>query len=61
VALITEASRWDLLQHPVIVPSMRVAALATELGWHTVLRSDNASDEAVIAILHQQLSHETSP
>ncbi len=61
VALITEASRLDLLQHPVIVPSARVATLAAELGWHTVLCSDNASDEAVIAILHQQLSHETTP
>ena len=61
VVLINEASRLDLLQHPVIVPSKRIAALATELGWHTVLCSDNASDEAVIASLHQQLTHETSP
>ena len=61
VVLISEASRLDLLQHPVIVPSKRIAVLATELGWHTVLCSDNASDEAVIASLHQQLTHETSP
>jgi uroporphyrinogen-III synthase len=61
VALISEASRLDLLQHPVIVPSKRIAALATELGWHTALCSDNASDEAVIATLHQQLTHETIP
>ena len=61
VLLINEASRLDLLQHPVIVPSKRIAVLATELGWHTVLCSDNASDEAVIASLHQQLTHETSP
>jgi uroporphyrinogen-III synthase len=61
VVLINEASRLDLLQHPVIVPSKRIAVLATELGWHTVLCSDNASDEAVIASLHQQLTHETSP
>ena len=60
-ALISEASRLDLLQHPVIVPSQRIAALATELGWHTVLCSDNASDEAVIATLHQQLTRETTP
>ena len=61
VLLSNEASRLDLLQHPVIVPSKRIAVLATELGWHTVLCSDNASDEAVIASLHQQLTHETSP
>ena len=61
VVLISEASRLDLLQHPVIVPSKRIAVLARELGWHTVLCSDNASDEAVIASLHQQLTHETSP
>ena len=61
VALISEASRLDLLQHPVIVPSKRIARLATELGWHTVLCSDNASDEAVIATLHQQLTYETTP
>jgi uroporphyrinogen-III synthase len=61
VVLINEASRLDLLQHPVIVPSKRIAVLATKLGWHTVLCSDNASDEAVIASLHQQLTHETSP
>ena len=61
VALISEASRLDLLQHPVIVPSKRIAALATELGWQSALCSDNASDEAVIATLHQQLTHETTP
>ena len=61
VALISEASRLDLLQHPVIVPSKRIAALATELGWQSALCSDNASDDAVIATLHQQLTHETTP
>ncbi len=41
-----------LFRFPVVVPSDRVAQIATRLGWRTVLRADDASDQSVIRVLH---------
>lgn len=40
-----------LLQHPVVVPSGRVAEMAAGRGWHRVITAGNAGDEAFMAVL----------
>ena len=43
----------DLFQSPIIVPSDRVARLATEIGWGQVVRAEDASDDAFMRALKQ--------
>ena len=43
----------DLFQSPIIVPSGRVASLATEAGWGQVILAEDASDDAFIRALKQ--------
>lgn len=43
----------DLFQSPIIVPSDRVARLATQMGWEQVIRAEDASDNAFIRALKQ--------
>ncbi len=52
-APLAEKERHDLFHCPVVVPSARVAEIASDLGWRTVLRAEDASDHAVISALHQ--------
>ena len=51
--LLASEETQNLLQSPVVVPSERVAQMASRLGWRRVLRADDASDQAVIRVLHQ--------
>lgn len=50
--LLANEDKQILTQFPVVVPSDRVAQIATRLGWRTVLRADDASDQSVIRALH---------
>jgi uroporphyrinogen-III synthase len=50
--LLAKEDSQVLSQFPVVVPSDRVAQIATRLGWRTVLRADDASDQSVIRALH---------
>jgi len=43
----------DLFQSSIIVPSDRVAGLATEIGWEQVIRAEDASDDAFMRALKQ--------
>ena len=43
----------DLFQSSIIVPSERVARLATEIGWAQVVLAEDASDDAFIRALKQ--------
>ena len=43
----------DLFQSSIIVPSDRVARLATDIGWGQVIRAEDASDDAFIRALKQ--------
>jgi len=52
-APLAEKERHDLFHCPVVVPSERVAEIASNLGWRTVLCAEDASDQAVISALHQ--------
>jgi uroporphyrinogen-III synthase len=51
--LLTGERQEDLFQSPVIVPSERVAALATALGWGRVIRAEDAGDRAFTVALKQ--------
>ena len=51
--LLTGEKHEDLFQSPVIVPSERVAALATALGWERVIRAEDAGDRAFTVALKQ--------
>ena len=51
--LLAGGGQVDLFQSPIIVPSDRVARLATEIGWGQVIRADDASDDAFIRALKQ--------
>ena len=51
--LLAGEERADLFQSPIIVPSDRVARLATEMGWGQVIRAADASDDAFIRALKQ--------
>lgn len=53
-ALLAEKERHELFHCPVVVPSERVAEIASGLGWRTVLCADDASDQAVVSALHQR-------
>ncbi len=50
----------DLFQSPIIVPSDRVARLATEIGWAQVVRAEDASDDAFMRALKQDAQSGTS-
>ncbi|GIR14783.1 MAG: uroporphyrinogen III methyltransferase [Gammaproteobacteria bacterium] len=47
--LLAGGGQADLFQSSIIVPSDRVARLATEIGWGQVIRAEDASDDAFIA------------
>lgn len=49
--LLNAAREPGLFQTPVLVPGDRVATLALEAGFKTVVKADNASDEAMLAAL----------
>ena len=51
--LLAGEERADLFQSLIIVPSDRVARLATEMGWGQVIRAADASDDAFIRALKQ--------
>ena len=51
--LLAGGGQADLFQSSIIVPSDRVARLATEIGWGQVIRAENASDDAFIRALKQ--------
>lgn len=51
--LLSGENARDLLRFPVVVPSERVAQIASGLGWRTVIRADDASDQSLIRALHQ--------
>ena len=51
--LLAGEGQADLFQSPIIVPSDRVASLATEIGWTQVIRAEDASDGAFMRALKQ--------
>ena len=51
--LLAGEGQADLFQSPIVVPSERVAGLATEKGWEQVIRAEDASDDAFIRALKQ--------
>ena len=51
--LLAGEGQADLFQSPIIVPSDRVASLATEIGWAQVIRAEDASDGAFMHALKQ--------
>jgi uroporphyrinogen-III synthase len=51
--LLAGGGQADLFQSSIIVPSDRVAKLATEIGWGQVIRAEDASDDAFIRALKQ--------
>ena len=51
--LLAGGGQADLFQSSIIVPSDRVARLATEIGWGQVIRAEDASDDAFIRALRQ--------
>ena len=51
--LLAGEGQVDLFQSPIIVPSDRVARLATEIGWAQVVRAEDASDDAFMRTLKQ--------
>ena len=51
--LLAGGGQADLFQSSIIVPSDRVARLATEIGWGQVIRAGDASDDAFIRALQQ--------
>lgn len=53
--LLTGASKADLFQSTVIVPSERVATLARESGWRRVLLAHDASDQGFLEALQSLL------
>ena len=52
-ALLAGEGQADLFQSPIIVPSGRVASLATEAGWGQVILAEDASDDAFMRALRQ--------
>ena len=52
-ALLAGEGQADLFQSPIIVPSGRVASLATEAGWGQVILAEDASDDAFMRSLKQ--------
>ena len=58
--LLAGGGQVDLFQSPIIVPSDRVARLATEIGWAQVVRADDASDDAFMRALKQHSQSGTS-
>ena len=58
--LLAGGGQADLFQSSIIVPSDRVARLATEIGWAQVVRAADASDDAFIRALKQHLQSGTS-
>jgi uroporphyrinogen-III synthase len=59
-ALSALLERCNMVQYkdaPVVVPSERVALLAEQLGWSRVWCTNNASDDALIALLHEKWPH----
>jgi len=51
--LLAGEGQADLFQSSIIVPSDRVAGLATEIGWEQVIRAEDASDDAFMRALKQ--------
>ncbi len=51
--LLAGEGQADLFQSPIIVPSGRVASLATEAGWGQVILAEDASDDAFMRALKQ--------
>ena len=51
--LLAGEGQADLFQSPIIVPSGRVASLATEAGWRQVILAEDASDDAFMRALKQ--------
>jgi len=51
--LLAGEGQADLFQSSIIVPSDRVARLATDIGWGQVIRAEDASDDAFIRALKQ--------
>ena len=49
--LLAGEGQADLFQSSIIVPSDRVARLATDIGWGQVIRAEDASDDAFIRAL----------
>ena len=58
--LLAGGGQVDLFQSPIIVPSDRVARLATEIGWAQVVRAEDASDDAFMRALKQHSQSGTS-
>ena len=54
--LLAGGGQADLFQSSIIVPSDRVARLATEIGWGQVIRAEDASDDAFIRALKQHIA-----
>jgi uroporphyrinogen-III synthase len=51
--LLAGEGQADLFLSPIIVPSGRVASLATEAGWRQVILAEDASDDAFMRALKQ--------
>ena len=51
--LLAGEGQTDLFQSSIIVPSGRVASLATEAGWGQVILAEDASDDAFLRALRQ--------
>ena len=51
--LLAGEGQADLFQSPIIVPSGRVASLATQAGWGQVILAEDASDDAFMRALKQ--------
>ena len=58
--LLAGGGQADLFQSSIIVPSDRVARLATEIGWARVVRAEDASDDAFMRALKQHSQLGTS-
>ena len=58
--LLAGEGQADLFQSPIIVPSDRVASLATEMGWGKVIRAEDASDDAFMRALKQPIQPGTN-
>ena len=58
--LLAGEGQTDLFQSSIIVPSGRVASLATEAGWGQVIVAEDASDDAFMRALKQHTQAGTS-
>jgi len=58
--LLAEGGQPNLCHQPVVVPSARLADFAATLGWTSVWTADDASDQALLALLANRLDSELS-